>query len=274
MNELINWFGSFWNEAEDYKHELLGILTAFTSEYSPYELYVKILYEYFKDRFELEISPKEETPSPIILADFQHDGYLNARDILEKYGGVILADSVGLGKTYLALKLLDDYAYKLRQKALLICPAQLREVLWEPELRRASIRADVENMEFVGRDSFSSEIENYADFDLLVIDESHNFRNAKTNRWENVFQILTTGKPKKLVLLTATPVNNSVFDLHNQLRLITRDKPDFFGTPGIDLKTDPDAVVAALDRLATETIEAAQRVARDVTPGRASFVDL
>jgi superfamily II DNA or RNA helicase len=88
-------------------------------------------------------------------------------------------------------------------------------------------------MEFVGRDSFSGEIENYADFDLLVIDESHNFRNAKTNRWENIFQLLATGKPKKLVLLTATPVNNSVFDLYNQLRLITRDNGDFFASSGI-----------------------------------------
>ncbi len=233
VKELIIWFDGFWNEAEDYKDELLDIFTAFTSKYTPYEVYVKILYEYFRDRFELEISPKEETPSPIILADFQHDGYQNAKDILEKYGGVILADSVGLGKTYLALKLLDDYAYKLRQKALLICPAQLKEVLWEPELRRASIRADIENMEFVGRDSFSGEIENYADYDLIVIDESHNFRNAKTNRWENIFQLLTTGKPKKLILLTATPVNNSVFDLYNQLRLIVKDNDDFFAGSGI-----------------------------------------
>ena len=232
VRELINWFDRFWNEAEDYKDELLDILTAFTDEYPPYEIYIKILYEYFRDRFELEVSPKEETPSPIILADFQHDGYLNALDILEKYGGVILADSVGLGKTFLALKLLDDYAYKLRQKALLICPAQLKELLWEPELRRASIRADIEHMEFVGRDSFNPA--EYADFDLLVIDESHNFRNANTNRWENVFKLLTIGKPKKLVLLTATPVNNSIFDLYNQLRLITRDNNDFFAGCGIN----------------------------------------
>ena len=146
---------------------------------------------------------------------------------------MILADSVGLGKTYLALKLLDDYAYKLRQKALLICPAQLKEVLWEPELRRASIRADIESTEFVSRDSFSGRIEDYADYDLLVIDESHNFRNAKTSRWENIFKLLTTGKPKKLILLTATPVNNSIFDLYNQLRLIVRDNDIFFAGSGI-----------------------------------------
>jgi len=81
VKELIRWFDGFWNEAEDYKHELLAILTAFTSEYTPYEVYIKILYEYFRDRFELEINPKEETPSPIILTDFQHDGYQNAKDI-------------------------------------------------------------------------------------------------------------------------------------------------------------------------------------------------
>jgi len=260
VRELLQWFEGFWTEAEDYKAELLDILTAFTAERAPYEIYIKILYEYFRDQFELDLTPREDTLSPIVLADFQRDGYLKAKEILEKYGGVLLADSVGLGKTYLALKLLDDYAYKLRQKALLICPAQLREVLWEPELRHASIRADIEHMEYMGRDSFGSEIADYADFDLVVIDESHNFRNATTNRWANMSQLLRTGRPKKVVLLTATPVNNSVFDLYNQLRLITRDQQDFFMGCGIEnlkgyfmkAETDKETLYDVLEEIAVK----------------------
>ena len=219
VKELIRWFDGFWNEAEDYKHELLDILTAFTSEYTPYEVYIKILYEYFRDRFELEISPKEETPSPIILTDFQHDGYQNAKDILEKYGGVILADSVGLGKTYLALKLLDDYAYKLRQKALLICPAQLKEVLWEPELRRASIRADIESTEFVSRDSFSGRIENYADYVLIVRDNDNFFAGSGIRSLKGYFQKAEADKENLYDVLEEIAVRRSRY-------FIKRNYPD------------------------------------------------
>ncbi len=219
VKELIRWFDGFWNEAEDYKHELLDILTAFTSEYTPYEVYIKILYEYFRDRFELEISPKEETPSPIILTDFQHDGYQNAKDILEKYGGVILADSVGLGKTYLALKLLDDYAYKLRQKALLICPAQLKEVLWEPELRRASIRADIESTESVSRDSFSGRIENYADYVLIVRDNDNFFAGSGIRSLKGYFQKAEADKENLYDVLEEIAVRRSRY-------FIKRNYPD------------------------------------------------
>lgn len=86
-------------------------------------------------------------------------------------------------------------------------------------------------MEQVSRSDFR--VEDYADYDLIVVDESHNFRNSSANRWQALFRLITTGKPKKVVLLTATPVNNSIFDLYNQLRLITKDQDEFFIVSGI-----------------------------------------
>src|SRR5579884_741981 len=233
VRELVEWFERFWNEAEDYKVELLELIKPFTTNYLPYEIYMKTLYEYFKDRLETGVSPEDERPSPIVLADFQRDGYLIAEEILEKYGGVILADSVGFGKTFLALKILDDYAYQLRQKALLICPAQLAGEMgfWNRRLKDSAIRVDIETMEQVSRSNFR--VEDYADYDLVVVDESHNFRNSSANRWDALFRLITTGKQKKIVLLTATPVNNTIFDLYNQLRFITRDRDDFFLASGI-----------------------------------------
>jgi len=230
VNELKIVFDRLWNESEDYKEELRSLYSDFIMPYTPYDIYLKTLYAYFEDKFQ-EVSPTEEMPSPIILADFQKDGYLSALQALEKYGGVLLADSVGLGKTYLALRILDDYAYRLRQKALVICPAQLKDTLWEPKLRDAGIRADVVNREKVSRDF---PVERYADYDLIVVDESHNFRNSRTKCWRNLFSTIIKGKPKKVVLVTATPVNNSVFDLYNQLRLITRDNDEFFKSAGIE----------------------------------------
>lgn len=229
VRETKDKFFQLWNESEDYKKELIELYSGWFSPYTPFEIYMKTLYEYFKDKY-LEVSPNDELPSPIILADFQKDGYLAALETLEKYNGVLIADSVGLGKTYLALRILDDYAYKLRQKALIICPAQVRELLWERKLRDYGIRADVETQEKVSRDF---DIERYADYDLIVIDESHNFRNSETKRWKNIFETIYQKKNKKVILLTATPVNNTVFDLYNQIRLIAKDKDDFFKSAGI-----------------------------------------
>ena len=218
----------FNDKADDYKPSLNALLSSFTSQYSPYDVYMKILYSYFEDK--LVESPGEEMPSPIVLADFQKDGYMSALQALEKYGGVILADSVGLGKTYLALRLLDDFAYRLRQKAVIICPAQIKDTLWEPKLREFGIRADILTQEKASREL---ELERFSDYDIIVIDESHNFRNSSTKRWKNLFEIVVKGKDKKIILITATPVNNSVFDLYNQIRFVTKDKDEFFKLSGI-----------------------------------------
>ncbi|MEW6215386.1 MAG: phospholipase D-like domain-containing protein, partial [Nitrospirota bacterium] len=254
VSELKKVFERIWQEGENYKEDLKNLYTWFTEAYSPYEIYLKTLYSYFEDKF-ASVSPEDDIPSPIILSDFQRDGYLGALDIFERYGGVLISDSVGLGKTYLALRILDDFAYRLRQKALIICSAQLKGLLWEPKLRDAGIRSDIVSRETISRDF---PVERYANYDLIVVDESHNFRNSNTNCWKNLFSLLIQGKPKKLVLITATPVNNSVFDLYNQIRLITKDRDDYFSAAGIQsiwghfLKADinKDTLYDLLDEIA------------------------
>jgi len=231
VDELRKWFDALWQESEDYKQELIGLLSRFTQQYKPYEIYIKVVYEAYRDRLGSNLSEEREKPSPIALADFQRDGYLAAKDILENYGGVIIADSVGLGKTFLALRLLDDYAYRERIPTLIICPAALIDTLWKPLLRRYGIYADVISMERFSREDFP--LHEYQEHKLIVVDESHNFRNPSTNRWENLFKLLNNDAEKKLILLTATPVNNTLFDLYHQLRFITRDRDDFFLAAGI-----------------------------------------
>jgi hypothetical protein len=94
VNELKNWFETLWKESDDYKQEILEMLLRFAHTYTPYEIYIKVLYEYFKDRFPEKDLKEDGKPSPIALADFQRDGYLAAKEILENYGGVLIADSV------------------------------------------------------------------------------------------------------------------------------------------------------------------------------------
>jgi len=230
VHELKEWYERFWDESEDYKQELIELLTAFIETHSPYDIYMKALFELFKDQLDVPMLESPESAA-IELSEFQEDGYRNAQRIVERYNGVLIADSVGLGKTFLGLRFLDEYAYKLRQKALVICPAQLRDILWRPILNRYRIFTVMRSQEEISQSKFS--YTDYADCDWVLVDESHNFRNTSANRYDNLMRILTTGKPKKLVLMTATPVNNSIFDLYNQVRFITRDKDDAFAEAGI-----------------------------------------
>ena len=82
---IKDWFDVYWNKSGDFKARLIELFSDFTAKYSPFEIYIKALYEYFKDRFQTEV--KEEGVSPIFLADFQHDGYMAAKEIVDTYGG-------------------------------------------------------------------------------------------------------------------------------------------------------------------------------------------
>jgi superfamily II DNA or RNA helicase len=242
--DLSRWYEAQWQHAIDYKDPLIDLLenSKFGGrEYTPYEIYMKALYEYFKDDLDSDFV-QASTRSAIDLTEFQEDAVRKARRILAQYDGVIVADSVGLGKTWIGKKLLEDYAYHLRQKALVICPASLKP-MWEHELRSASISAYVVTQERLASDDF--DIREVADVDVLLVDESHHFRNKRTKRYLQLENILDAngrrgrdGGRKKLVLLTATPINNNIFDLYNQINLFTGNDRTYFASAGIgDLYT-------------------------------------
>jgi len=236
--DLEGWYERQWSDSRDFKSELIELLDASKfgrKEYTPFEVYMKALYTYFKDDL------GEETPGPtrsaVELAEFQEDAVKKARKILARYDGVMIADSVGLGKTWIGKKLLEDYAYHMRQKAIVICPASLR-VLWERELADATIAATVLSQEELGRDGFAHG--SYGDADVLLIDEAHNFRNRTAKRYESIERLIGTnggrgreGSRKKVILMTATPVNNDLFDLYNQFSLITQGDRSYFSAAGI-----------------------------------------
>ena len=204
-------------------------------EYTPYEVYMKALFEYFKD--DLGADQPALGKSAVELSEFQEDAVAKARRILARYDGVLIGDSVGLGKTWIGKKLLEDYAYHLRQKALVVCPASLRQ-MWTAELRDATIPGAVVSQEELGQADYDPGVA--GDADVILIDESHNFRNRSTQRYENLERVISAnagrgrdGSRKKLILLTATPINNNIFDLYNQITLITRGDRSYFSGAGI-----------------------------------------
>jgi hypothetical protein len=123
VNDLMAWYERQWADSEDFKEELIELLDSSkfgSREYTPYEVYIKALYEYFKEELGEDVLALGR--SAVELAEFQDDAVRKARRILQRYDGVLIADSVGLGKTWIGKKLLEDFAYHRRQKAVVICP--------------------------------------------------------------------------------------------------------------------------------------------------------
>jgi len=238
--DLVEWYEKQWTDSRDFKDELIELLDSSkfgAREYTPYQVYLKALYEYFRD--DLGDAPPAGTRSAVELAEFQDDAVKKARKILAKYDGVLIGDSVGMGKTWIGKKLMEDFAYHQRLKALVVCPASLRD-MWQKELAGATIAATILSQEEIGQAEGKFDATEYGDIDVILIDESHNFRNRTSQRYSNLTSLIAQnggrgrgGGRKKLILLTATPINNSIFDLYNQIVLFTRNDRAYFAGAGI-----------------------------------------
>ena len=190
--DLLNqWFEERWNEAEDFREDLLRIIETsdaykkFIQELSPYT-YVSPL-EFFKMMMKI-FGKQYLLEKDNILLPFQELDYKLAKDIIIRFGGVIIANSVGLGKSYIASRLLQDY-YHDKKRILLIIPPNLREQ-WEGYLNIFKIKLstrDILSMYEISQKDFSEE--RYRDYDVILVDESHNFRNENSNRWKNFMKI-------------------------------------------------------------------------------------
>ncbi|MBU4266495.1 MAG: hypothetical protein KKE96_04635 [Candidatus Altiarchaeota archaeon] len=229
------WFEKFWAESRDFKDDLIQILedSRFGSkEYAPYEVYIKTLYELQKDDIKEEREkekPKGLPETKVNLAQFQDDAIARIWTRLRKYGGCMVADSVGLGKTWIAKKILEKIGYYERKNILVICPAQLRE-MWRRELKKIDVKENILSQEDLALENFLEKAKRtlggrFDNVELIVVDESHNFRNPLSNRWENFFTLVNDhiakgGKRPYMLFLTATPINNTSWDLYWQIMLL------------------------------------------------------
>jgi len=234
-----NWFERFWHDDSvdiNYKQKLIDTLNAskFGSKaYTPYQVFLKALYELFKE----DTNINEGNITGVDLADFQKEGFKKAIRLMEKHQGCIVADAVGLGKTYIGLRVIEYYLIKERKpnkipKVMVICPAQLRELVWQKKLDEFGLKADIISHEEISRKDFN--LNRYSYYDLMVIDEGHNFRNSGTNRYNNLLKLVNSGnRNKKILMLTATPINNSVYDLYHQILILARGNESYYREYGI-----------------------------------------
>ena len=232
----IEWFDALWNDAPDYKDDLIERLggAATLRLGDPWLVFLRALLELFGDDPQAEEAVR---PGKVHLAAFQWDGYRRALQIVERHHGVIYADGVGTGKTEIGLAFLEEYALRKGQLALVIVPAQLKAE-WEGRIDRAGLPGQVVSYHELAADEQLAppDVPNrsrnlHLDKDayrLVLADEGHSFRNPDTN-WHRALSRLMGGTQKDLVLLSATPINNGLWDLYHLVMAFARHDRAFAG---------------------------------------------
>ena len=207
-------FEELWAKGEDIKETYIETVqnrTWMKDDITPYQLYLKTLYEFFKE----EINADKESfqtllPEGYMRLQYQMDAVTQAKQKIDAYGGVFISDVVGLGKTYICAMLANTFnrnTYKL-----FICPPVLvdywRSVLQEFDVARYDVESlgKLDKLIQKGTDKYS----------YVFIDEAHRFRNSDTESFSMLHQIC---RGKKVVLISATPINNYTSDIENQLYL-------------------------------------------------------
>lgn len=261
VDGLIAWFEDQWRSLEGRggdKERLVSLFTEVGRTRSAAEVYHRVLHSLFTDMGEaLDEERIVKTATGIKnsvvwskLYRFQRDGVVGAIDKLQRYGGCILADSVGLGKTFEALAVIKYHELR-NDRVLVLCPKRLRDnwTLWRMNDRRNVLAADrfgydvLNHTDLSREEGRSGDIDlghvNWGNYDLVVIDESHNFRNRSSHsdretRYDRLMrQIIKSGVKTRVLMLSATPVNNRLADLKNQIAFATEGNDEALKPHGI-----------------------------------------
>lgn len=210
----LNKFEELWESSVDISDEYIETVrkkTWIRNDITPYELFLKTLYEYFKEEINEDKNEAwiDKTPDGFMKLQYQKDAVVQARKILKAYNGVFISDVVGLGKTFICAML----GQTLRGRKLIICPPVLKEY-WERTLHQFEVSAKVESLGKL--DSILEDKDLMENIKYVFIDESHRFRNQKTDSFQKLHEICYN---KKVILVTATPQNNYSSDIANQIYL-------------------------------------------------------
>jgi len=207
-------FEDLWEKSVDITDEYIETINKKTwirEDITPYELFLKTLYEYFKEEINEDKNESWDDilPDGFMKLQYQIDAVTQAKKILNAYNGVFIADVVGLGKTFICAML----AKQLNGRKLVICPPVLKDY-WERTLQQFDTQAKVESLGKL--DSILEDEELMKNVKFVFIDEAHRFRNQKTESFQKLHEICYN---KKVILVTATPQNNYSSDIANQLYL-------------------------------------------------------
>ena len=277
LRDIRDWFENQWKnvsratievpgldgkkQKKDVKQFFIEQIEQIFHVYTPEEIYYKILYELFNSDLNIDESIEYKRDISLLqtseiwktLFNYQQKGVISLIKMLRKHNGAILADSVGLGKTFSALAVIKYYQEQ-RYTTVLLCPKKL-EQNWKQYLRRHGSRFDNDHFDYVVRfhtDLQNDRMENKSDARLswlqrrkkllIVIDESHNLRNEKSARYKELMESLVQNplnipsRDVKVLMLSATPINTGLNDVKGQFNLIGKGLDSAFS--GEDFKID------------------------------------
>jgi hypothetical protein len=287
VTQVREWFETLWEESSEF--DLAAVYEARFEPHDPYLIYLRMLYERYGGEVEQEAAAAGQTG--VHLTTFQRDGVWRAKRILDDHHGVIVADGVGLGKTFIGGAIVEEYEKQRRQRVLVIAPAALRDGPWRKFLSDHMLAAEcVSYEEFAadpqvsqangGKPILTQPIDQYS---LIVVDEGHAFRNPETQRAGALRTALAGLPAKDVVLLTATPVNNNLFDLYNLISLFIKNDAAFAHRGILSLRRhfsdaaavdpddlSPDRLFDVLDAIA---VRRTRRFVKDYYSGASLTVD-
>jgi ERCC4-related helicase len=226
----LSWFNALWDDpkSELWDGKFTAILEASPMgdlTFSQYHMYIKALYEIYGDELVGEISLDQDVEN--ILYAFQSRNAKLLQQKLEKMGVAILADSVGLGKTITAGAILKHYIdNKDASRIYIIAPASLTQQ-WSKELGevfKLVTGFEIISLQDVQKIKQARELDQYAPVDLFIVDEAHNLRSGGGSRFDELLDWFSDNPESHVLLLTATPINNSLKDLKNQIQLGAKGK--------------------------------------------------
>lgn len=238
----LAWFDQFWNDPETEEWngaftELIGQSPVGDTLYSPYETYIKTLFELYNEEL-IEEELAETAKGQNSLLDFQIKNVQALKRRLKKYKVAMLADSVGLGKTYTAIEVLKQYLHSEfgQQRVEIICPKSLK-AQWEKELVTQGVNnlspITLQNPHEIDK---KRGLDHIASVSLFIIDESHNLKNRGGKRFDQIIEWIRNNPKAHVLLLTATPINNQLSDIVNQILLGTRGMADVLKVTSVDKK--------------------------------------
>ncbi len=225
--QALVWFEGLWKQAEPFEAKLRELLFPDPGVVDPRDVYLRALLELHVP--DPDPADRATRPTGLELAKFQRDGYERARAIAKRHGGVVYADGVGTGKTEIGLAFVEERIKEDGVYALVVTPAQLKRQ-WRRRIDATKLSAQVVSFNELASDEQLAPAHPQARphlnvgkdyYRLVVVDEAHALRNEDTT-WYSAMERLLGGTEKQVVLLTATPINNGLWDLYNLVMLFAR----------------------------------------------------
>jgi len=258
VGPLQEWYNTHWEVAHpldprDLKVRIIDAIKRHLAPVDPFHIYLRSLDEHFKTQ-ELTPDAWDKNQSEVFekLSGYQKDAYRNLFKIASKFRLGFLCDGVGIGKTFVGLMLMERYARLEKKNVLLMAPKSAKETMWDIEiaehLKATSLFDRIHSIAHTDLQlQDGDELQKYQatirDADVIIIDEAHNFRNEgskgsddnQASRYHRLKECLQSdpGRPKTVIFLTASPINNSVHDFRRMIQLVTGEADDYFKGIGI-----------------------------------------